>query len=130
MGHLNFPFYCSVLLLSIIGCSDGKEDISPEKAESQTCFSGKSLKKVKSQKGTIYYDAYEKRFAVYVTIPGTFDSQDVGFLCDNLDILKKDNLLITFTGEYHSYLEGRKPPVGGQNYYFLDIQKFKILTGQ
>jgi hypothetical protein len=130
MRHLNLPFYCSVLLLCIIGCSDSKEDVSPENAESQTCFSGKSIKKVKNQKGTIYYDLYEKRYAVYVSIPGTVDSQDVGFLCDNLNTLKKDNLSITFTGEYHSYLEDRKPPVGGQKYYFLEIKKFKILTGQ
>lgn len=117
-----------LLLVGTIGCSDGESDVFPEVEINQACFSGDFVKKVKNQKGIIYYNPNEQRFAVYVTIPGTYDSQDIGFFCDNLDTLKKDNLSITFTGTYHPYLEGRTAPIGGQQYYYLEIQKFKIIN--
>jgi len=126
MRHLAVLSQCCMLLLGTIGCSDGQRDVSPEVEINGACFSGNVVKKAKNQKGTIYYNPIEQRFAVYVTIPGTYDSQDLGFICDNLDTLKRDNLSITFTGTYHPYLEGRMAPVGGQQYYFLDIQKFKV----
>ncbi|MCE6991442.1 hypothetical protein [Dyadobacter sp. CY323] len=130
MRRVNLLFLFNFLLLGVIGCIDGQQDVLPDIEINETCFSGDVVKRAKNQKGTIYYDSIEQRFAVYVTIPGTYDSQDVGFICDKLDTLKKDNLSIVFTGTYYPYLEDRQAPVAGQEYYFLDIQKFKVLEKQ
>lgn len=113
-----------MLVFVIVGCAGDQQEVSVENSANQPCLT-KIVKKVKDQKGIVYYHPDEQRLAVYVTIPGTYDSQDVGFICENLETLK-DGLSITFSGNYFSYEKDRKPPVGGQKYYFLEVENFKI----
>lgn len=117
-----------MLVFCIAACAGSQKDVSPEKSKNQSCSDGGIIKKAKNQKGTVYYNANEQRFAIYVSFPG-FDSQDVGFICGDLDSLK-DGLSVTFTGNYFSYLKDRRAPVGGQKYYFLEVKDLKIEGGQ
>ncbi len=122
MKKLKLILVCfSMLAMSMSQCGDNGVGLSNE-----SCFSGKPTKTVKDQKGIIYYDSEAKLYAVSAHIPGTYDSVDVGFICDNLDSLKKEGLKITFDGNYLPYKAARKPSVAGIEYYYLDIIKFDI----
>jgi len=124
MNRLRFVLLWVLLLsISMLSCGDGGD--SPT-SKIGNCFSGKAIKSVKNQKGTVYYNADENQYAVYVTIPGTYDSVDAGFICDKLDTLKKDGLSINFDGNYLPYKEDRKPSMGGLKYYYLNITDFQV----
>lgn len=124
MPDLKFIFLCIVMLnMSMTGCNKEKTTVGPN---GDKCFSGKAIKSVKEKKGLVYYHSQEELYAIYVSIPGTFDSQDIGFICEVPDDLKKDGLIVYFSGSYYSYKEDRKPPVAGAKYYFLDLKEYKI----
>ncbi|HEV7382330.1 MAG TPA: hypothetical protein VGN64_21190 [Dyadobacter sp.] len=124
MGKLNFTsVFTALLLIGMTNCSKDETIIDPERGD---CFSGAILKSVKQQNGTVYYNSNEEKYAVYVTIPGTIDSRDVGFICATSDTLKTDGLSINFDGNYYSYEKGRNSPIGRTEYYYLNITQFKI----
>jgi pectate lyase len=122
MKKLKIILVCfSMLAMSMSQCGD--DEVTPSH---KSCFSGEPVKTVKDQKGTVYYSPEEKQYYVQVSISG-YDSMDIGFICDNLDILKKEGLKITFDGNYLPYKADRKPTVPvGTECYFLDINKFEI----
>lgn len=124
MNRIKFILLC-VSFLSAGMSSCGVDDTSPI-SKIESCFIGDVIKSVKNQKGTVYYNLDEKQYAIYVTIPGTIDSRDAGFICPKLDTLKIDGLSINFDGNYFSYEKDRSPPMGGLKYYYLDITNFKI----
>lgn len=121
---MKFIFFCIVMLnVSMSGCDKEKATVGPN---GEKCFSGKIIKRVKNQKGLVYYHSEEERYVISVSIPGTYDSQDVGFLCAAPDVLKKDGLIVYFSGNYYSYKEDRKPPLSGQKYYSLELKKYNV----
>lgn len=119
--------YASLLIVMVamtfLTC---KEDKAKPNANIESCYTGKVVKTAKNLRGVVSYNTQEKQYAVYVTIPGTIDSRDVGFICDKLDSLKKEELVIEFSGNYYDYKENAKPPMGGLTYYYLDITDYKI----
>lgn len=114
-SHIWIP----LLIMSLLNCKDKAEDMG-------SCFPGKAIKSVKNQKGRIHYNTDEKKYAVYVSIPGTYDSVDAGFICDRADTLKTEGLLITFDGDYLPYESNRKATFVGMEYYNLNITNFTI----
>lgn len=114
-----------MLLVPMGMLSCGPDDASPD-SPGEACFTGEIVKSVKKQNDRVYYNADEKRYAVYVAIPGTIDSRDAGFICEGLDTLKVDGLSISFDGNYFSYDKDSRPPMGGLQYYNLDISRFEI----
>ena len=124
MNQLKFKLlWVSLLIICMSNCK--KDKVDPN-SEIESCLDGKVIKGVKNQKGTVHYNSDENQYAVYVTIPGTYDSRDAGFICDKLDMLEVEGLSINFDGNYLSYKEDRKPNIGGLEYYYLDITDFKI----
>ena len=83
------------------------------------CGAGKVLKKVSGETGIIKYDADERKYAVAVTVPNTYDSQNVGFVCNLPASLQKEGVSIIFNGEYRPH--GKKPMLGGLKYYYLKL---------
>lgn len=112
-----------MLNMNMTGCDKEKTAVGPN---GEKCFSAKAIKSVKGQNGLVYYHPQEELYAIYVSMPGTYDSQDVGFLCEVPDDLRKDGLTVNFSGSYYPYKEDRKPPTGGTEYYFLELKKYKI----
>ena len=110
------------LTMGLSGCN--KANVGPD---ADRCFSGKAIKSVKNQKGLVGYDPLEEKYVINASIPGTYDSQDTGFVCNMPESLRKEGLVVTFSGKYYSYKEDRKPMLGGQEYYFLDVTKFRII---
>lgn len=93
--------------------------------QNEECLSGKILKSAKDRTGKVYYNSLEKKYAIHASERGTYDSQDIGFLCNPPDSLKKDGLSVTFDGDYYAYEKDRVAPVGGATYYYLQIMKLK-----
>ena len=111
----------AVTTMSFSGC----EDKTSAEPQTENCLNGKVLKSVQNKTGTIYFNTTEKRYAVHVSEQGTFDTQDIGFLCNPADSLKVEGLKIIFDGDYYAYEKGRVAPVGGAMYFFLNIVKLK-----
>lgn len=112
--------WISILTMSFSSCTDKAPII-----QNEDCMSGKIQKSVKDRSGKVYYNSLEKKYAIHVSEQGTFDSQDIGFLCNPPDSLKKDGLAVTFDGDYYAYEKGRVAPIGGATYYYLQILKLK-----
>lgn len=107
--------------MSFSSCDDTKS----AEPQIQDCINGKVLKNVQNQSGTIHFNSVEKRYAVHVSKQGTYDTQDIGFLCNPPDSLKIEGTKITFDGDYYAYEKGRVAPIGGATYFFLNILKLK-----
>lgn len=124
MKKLKLILVCfSMLAMSMSQC--GSDEVGLGTAH-ESCFSGKPSKSVKDRKGVVYYDSEEKLWAVHAAHPGTYDSVDVGYICDKLDSLKKEGLVITFDGDFFPFKYDKKAVFVGTDYYYLDITKFKI----
>ncbi len=78
------------------------------------CGACKVLKKISRETGIVRYDADERKYAVVVTVPNTYDSQNVGFVCNLPASLQKEGVSINFDGEYRPH--GKKPMLGGLKY--------------
>jgi len=121
---LTMSLWISLFLTA--GCG---ENIGSPDAAGKGCYTGKVLKTLKNQRGRIVYDSTEKKYVVYVSHPGTYDSVDAGFLCDNLEVIEKEEGLtrIVFDGKYFLYNQNRVPEVAGTKYYYLKITEFEVI---
>ena len=113
-----FCFTISCLFLMLFSCNKG-DDVTTQ--QSGNCNSGKIVKSVAGTEGVIYYNTSEKAFTVISTIPNTYDSQDIGILCELSENLKIDGQKVVFSGDYRKY--DKVAPIGGQTYYYLEVSK-------
>ena len=118
-----------VSLLSGYACSQ-RNAVAPTKTlnsadlvfrEGSCGESTKVLKSVAGQKGIVRYNSNEQKHTIVVTIPNTYDSQDIGVVCNLPDNLKIDGLSVTFDGDYRQYDKIPSVKVGGQTFYYLVI---------
>ena len=110
----------SLFLLCFVG-SGCQEDAD---ALNNSCApTARSVKQAKDQVGTVFFNTTEQRYAIISAIPGTFDSQDVGFVCNLPNNLQQDGQKVVFSGTYRTYT-GNAPfgPVG-TTYYYLDLRQ-------
>ncbi|MCF0063244.1 hypothetical protein MUK70_10295 [Dyadobacter chenwenxiniae] len=119
IGSIIIPIF----LAAMIGCDDDTESQLPDLG---SCFSGKPAKEAKNQLGIVSYNQYENRWAIYVSVQGSYDSQIAGFYCDELDVLKHEGMKVRFSGSYLPYEKDRKPPVGSLEYYYLHVENYTI----
>ena len=84
------------------------------------------MKSVADKKGIIWYDSKAQAFSVFVGIEGSYDSQDIGVICNITDNYKKEGLEVLFSGNYYTCNEF-SPSIPGQTYYFLEVTKMKSL---
>lgn len=113
--------WVAVLMLTFSRCKDKTSD----PILNDECARGNILINVKERSGTIYYNSLEKKYAVHTSEQGTYDSQDIGFLCNPPDSIKIDGLAVNFDGDYYAYEKDRVAPIGGATYYYLHITKLK-----
>ena len=121
--HTMKPINCILLCLglsSLLACAS--KSVAPgiqlDMKETE-CGAGKVLKKISRETGIVRYDAGERKYAVVVTVPNTYDSQNVGFVCNLPASLQKEGVSIMFDGEYRPH--GKKPMLGGLKYYYLKL---------
>lgn len=117
----------AVLILIISGCN---EDKTSPTSDSESCYRGEVIKSVRDQNGRVLYDSTENQYVILVSIPGTYDSVDAGFICDKvagIEIEKEGITTINFDGEYFPYDRNTVPPIAGTKYYYLKISDFEII---
>ena len=107
------------ITLLCLSCTNGDDP----NAKDGICGSGKIEKSVTNTEGIIYYNTQEKAFNIVVTIPNTYDSQDIGFVCELPENLKQDGAKVIISGDYRGY--GKQAAIGGQKYYYLSLSKIE-----
>ena len=89
------------------------------------------VKKAVKLTGVVYYNTYDKVYQIIYHIPGTYDSQDIGFVCNLPADLQKSGSQITFDGDY---LKLDRPVItpqtGGQNFYYLKLTRVVSFLNQ
>lgn len=114
-----------VTLLLGISCQDedmvmgGKDCGSPSKV----------VKKVKDQRGILYYNEMEEIYAISVAVPQTYDVVDIGLLCNLPEEYKIPNkegeiTWVIFSGKYGE--SEKVAAVVGATYYNLELTKIKF----
>lgn len=78
---------------------------------------GKFVKKVESVIGRIQFNSTRQQYAIQRAIPGTYDSVDVGYLCNLPEEFQKPGLKIEFSGSYFENDEVPASFAGLENYY-------------
>lgn len=111
--------FITVLLLRISGCS------SENYIQSNHCDGKEFVKSIKSAKGTVYYNGSE--YTIRSSHDNSYDSVDVGFLCEMADSLKKDGLKLQFSGSYYKYDGLEKPYFAGTTYYYLLLNNVTLI---
>jgi len=84
-------------------------------------------KSVAETKGTIWFDTQAQAYSVFTGIEDTYDSQDIGIVCNLPDNFKTEDLKILFSGNYYK-CEEFTPLIPGQKYYYLELTKIKSIT--
>lgn len=110
---------CVVLALISPACkqSDCAEyDSVPCHPEAET------VKTVSNQTGIVAFDSVLNQWLITAAINGTYDSQDIGIVCNDLpEAYQRIGERVVFSGAYQSYSGDIRPSVGGQVYYYLFI---------
>lgn len=116
-----------ILIFSVsfiqLSCNSEKGLNAKGKLVDGICGSGKIEKSVSNTEGIVYYNTEEKAFNIVVTIPNTYDSQDIGFVCELPENLEQDGTKVIFSGDYRDY--GKHAAIGGQEYYYLTLSKIE-----
>lgn len=109
-----------ILLLYIVGCS------SPTIVQNNSCNAKEFVKTVKNATGIIYFA--DSTYIVRTAHANTYDSVDIGFVCNIPDSLKKDGLKLQFDGQYFEYDGTEKSPFIGTTYYYVSLSNVILLN--
>jgi hypothetical protein len=118
------PILLLISIISIWGCYKKPDIVLPN---GEKCFQGEALKKVKDQRGMIVYSEQDSTYAIQAGIPGSYDSVDIGYLCEESDILKQPGTFIKFSGRYYKYTKEQPLTFVGFTYYYLDITDYQVV---
>lgn len=120
LRHKTHTFYIvlSFLLTTGSGC---KED--EVVSEIKSCNLTNIIKTTPNVEGTIWFNSSLNSYAIYVGITGSYDSQDVGIVCNLPEKYKVDGQKITFSGNYAKYNKVIQQQIPGQTYYVIELNK-------
>ena len=85
-----------------------------------------TVRRVADATGFILFNQAEQRYAIYVGVEGTYDSQLVGILCSTPEAYRKDGLQVTFSGEYKPFDKEPEQKFPGQTYYYLSLSSIEM----
>ncbi|MPR35754.1 hypothetical protein [Salmonirosea aquatica] len=109
-GLLLFLFF----LTSHLACTTKSVDVEV----SERCpDAGEFVKKVESVTGLVQFDSTRQQYAIRRAIPGTYDSVDVGYLCNLPEEFQQPGLKVEFSGSYYENDEVPASFAGLENYY-------------
>lgn len=104
------------------GCKDD-EPLS----EIKSCDLTNIIKTSKNVEGTIWFNQSLNVYAIYIGISGTYDSQDVGIVCNLPDKYKVDGQKILFSGNYAKYDKDVAQKIPGQTFYIIELTKISTI---
>ena len=109
--------------LLLMGGSCQKDNIM----ELGDCDLAGFVKSVADTEGTVWYDTQAKAYSIFVGIKGTYDSQDIGIVCNPPENFNTEGLKVIFNGNYYK-CEDFVPLIPGQKYYHLELTKIKSVA--
>lgn len=122
---MKFKFLAWVVFgLLLMGSNCGTEDAD----DLIQCDLKNLVKTVSGVSGTIWFDSQAQAFAIFRGIDGTYDSQDVGVVCNLPDSYKSEGIKVVFSGKY---FENKVliSQIGGQEYYNLELTRIELMQG-
>lgn len=91
----------------------------------------KTVKEVTDQVGRIGYiekEKKEKKWIIIVSIPQTYDSQDLGIVCGDLaEEFQEVGKMVKFTGKYKDKCDDNRGILPGQTYYYLHVSEISAI---
>lgn len=101
-------------LVSLLACTTRSVDAE---ISARCPDAGKLVKKVKSVIGRMKFDSTRQQYAIQRAIPGTYDSVDMGYLCNLPEEFRQPDLQVEFSGSYYENDEVPASFAGLENYY-------------
>lgn len=116
-------FTVTLIFLASVSC---QETECAGRGDCNTC-SSRTVKEVSNRPGRVSYHEEESKWMIVHSVEGTFDSQDLGILCDSLPKeFQQIGTKVLFSGEFKSYDKDARPPIPGQTFYYLYISQLKM----
>ncbi|HYK76771.1 MAG TPA: hypothetical protein VEV16_07330 [Daejeonella sp.] len=112
-----------VILIMAIGSSCEKDIVA---TEIKPCNLSNSIKSASNLHGVVGLNSSVNSYAIHVSIQGTYDSQDVGFVCNLPEKYRVDGLKIVFSGKYFKYENKDLQQIPGQSYYILELDEIQV----
>jgi hypothetical protein len=121
-----------ILLCTAETCEKTEVSKAIEALPPESCGADKkTVKTVSGVEGSIGFEPTLQQYFIRRSIPGTFDSQDIGLLCGTIpQNLTKIDAKVSFSGTYKSYDKPSPATIGGQTYYYLDLSKVELQGGK
>jgi hypothetical protein len=94
-----FKIVSLTFLLILEGCEE------EELQELGDCNMEVLVKSVSQAKGFVRYEEQEKSYAILGLIPGKFDSQDIGVVCNLSEIFEVVSPVVSISGNYYQNSE-------------------------
>ena len=114
-----------LIVISIImmgsGCEKDQSNI-----DIKSCNLSNMVKPASNLRGTVWFKSSINSYAIYVGVEGSYDSQDVGIVCNLPEKYQVDGLKIMFSGKYFKYEKDIFQQLPGQTYYILELSKIEL----
>ena len=118
---MKVPIFCllAMLLCTAETCEKTEVSKAAEALPSESCGTDKkTVKTVSNIEGKIEFESVLQQYSIRRTIPGTYDSQDIGLLCGTIpQNLQQVGTKVLFSGAYKEYDKPSPATIGGVTYY-------------
>jgi hypothetical protein len=113
-----------ITLLSTFSCK--KETVQQTESTLYSCApDSPTVKEVADITGYLWYNNDQQKYAIYIGISGTYDSQIVAVLCEVPEKFKKEGIQVLFSGKYRQFGKQPENSLPGQIYYYLQLTNIK-----
>jgi len=128
-----------LLLICVLLLSCQERELEPEadlsiSDEIPICDPAEEAKTVTNVRGIVLYDDWFEDYIITRGIPGTYDSVDIGLVCELPEEYRRDGLKIEFSGTYHQIEEEKKKEIPvriiGEEYFILEINELQVDLGE
>ncbi len=119
------PVFTLLVVLSVLMTSASYEECECKSDHADSCNAeARTVKKASNEIGFVAYNEEEGKWMIVRSIAGTYDSQDLGILCDSLSLpeeFRQIGMRVLFSGEYKNYNKDPKGLLAGQTFYYLHL---------
>lgn len=124
----NIKLYVIYGAMSFLAGCEVQNDTSSERLSSDECPHTEVVNNIANKKGRILLDTTANVYKLYSGIDGSYDSQDVGVICNLPKQFQKDDIEVLFSGTYYKYDGQIKKKLPGQKFYYLELTQIKSLN--
>ena len=115
------------LALMVLGCDKGKEkSITQFEIINESCNLKNPIKFINESMGSIQYSDRAKAYCIFTSIEGTYDSVNVGVICNLPESYKKDGIKVLYSGNYFKY-DVNFTLFPGETFYHQELSKIRLV---